>query len=377
MVQSILFFILGFLAATLIALAVAPPLWRRAVRLTRRRLEASLPLSLNEMQAEADRARAEGAMTIRRLEVDAKALKEKLTTQAVELSRLREEVQRINGHSAAQTSALAGFEGRVPELERALRSRDEQIEALSQRLAAAEAAGEQRANELDRLDQDLEEASFASSSRKIELAGRDSEIERLSTDLSRLRSEHREVERRVVDVMAEKDAIEESLTVERMRSADLRKRLEAAEAPAPPTAAPDGPTGEARLAGASPDELVQRADGEVGGALERLAAERDRLESRLTTITRENKRLRAAARNEPASGDANGVGGPAADAALREQIQKLAAEMVSLTAMLEGPDSPVDKALSKPAAGGFGSVEQAGQSLADRVRALQKAAGRR
>ena len=248
---------------------------------------------------------------------------------------------------------------------------------MSQRLAAAETAGEQRANELDRLDQDLEEASFASSSRKIELAGRDSEIERLSTDLSRLRSEHREAERGCVDVMAEKDA---DRRIPDGRAHALRGSAEAFGGGGSgrcATASPEGRSGEARLAGASPEELLQRADGEAGRAGAAGSAERDRLESRLTTITRENKRLRAAAATNRSPAMPTGWADRLPMPRCASRSQKLAAEMVSLTAMLEGPDSPVDRALSKPAAGGFGSVEQAGQSLADRVRALQKAAGAR
>ena len=61
---------------------------------------------------------------------------------------------------------------------------------------------------------------------------------------------------------------------------------------------------------------------------------------------------------------------------LREQINDLAAEVVSLTATLEGPDSPINKALAaapaeaSPADGPHEKIT----SLADRVRALQKAA---
>ena len=61
---------------------------------------------------------------------------------------------------------------------------------------------------------------------------------------------------------------------------------------------------------------------------------------------------------------------------LREQINDLAAEVVSLTATLEGPDSPINKALAavpaetSPSSGPHEKIT----SLADRVRALQKAA---
>ncbi|RUW48093.1 hypothetical protein EOA36_21490, partial [Mesorhizobium sp. M8A.F.Ca.ET.021.01.1.1] len=61
MVQSVLFFALGFLCAGFLALMVAPAVWRRAVALTRRRIEASIPLTQAEIQADKDRVRAEYA----------------------------------------------------------------------------------------------------------------------------------------------------------------------------------------------------------------------------------------------------------------------------------------------------------------------------
>ena len=68
LVQSVLFFALGFLCAGFLALMVAPAVWRRAVALTRRRIEASIPLTRSEIQADKDRIRAEYAMATRRLE---------------------------------------------------------------------------------------------------------------------------------------------------------------------------------------------------------------------------------------------------------------------------------------------------------------------
>ncbi len=58
---------------------------------------------------------------------------------------------------------------------------------------------------------------------------------------------------------------------------------------------------------------------------------------------------------------------------LREQIHQLAAEVVNLTAKLDGPESPIRKALSMPPADDGGSTGSV-LSLADRIRALQKAA---
>jgi chromosome segregation ATPase len=67
-------FALGFLVASLMALAIAPAFWRRAIRLSTRRLEMQLPLSPEEILAGRDLLRAEFAVERRKLEQKAEAL---------------------------------------------------------------------------------------------------------------------------------------------------------------------------------------------------------------------------------------------------------------------------------------------------------------
>src|SRR2546428_11674318 len=69
MIEPIMYFGLGFLAAALIGLIIVPFVLARAVRLTVRRLEAATPLSMAEIQADKDQLRAEFAMSTRRLEM--------------------------------------------------------------------------------------------------------------------------------------------------------------------------------------------------------------------------------------------------------------------------------------------------------------------
>ena len=69
MIEPIMFFGIGFLAASLFGLMLIPLVHNRAVRLTMRRLEAATPLSMAEIQADKDQLRAEFAMSTRRLEI--------------------------------------------------------------------------------------------------------------------------------------------------------------------------------------------------------------------------------------------------------------------------------------------------------------------
>ena len=67
-IQSIMLVALGFLSATLLGLLIAPAFWRRAVRLTTRRLKEQLPLSDAEIRADKDRLRAEYAIRLHKLD---------------------------------------------------------------------------------------------------------------------------------------------------------------------------------------------------------------------------------------------------------------------------------------------------------------------
>ncbi|MGU3466887.1 hypothetical protein ACLBXO_18735 [Methylobacterium sp. C33D] len=68
MIETVMIFALGFLAASLCGLLLLPALNARAARLERRRAEARLPLSPAEIAAERDFLRAQFAVQQRRLE---------------------------------------------------------------------------------------------------------------------------------------------------------------------------------------------------------------------------------------------------------------------------------------------------------------------
>src|SRR5690348_13579742 len=85
MVEPIMYFAIGLLFATLLAIVIMPLVHGRAVRLTMRRLEAATPLSMAEIQADKDQLRAEFAMSTRRLEMSVEQMKVKTTSQLAEL----------------------------------------------------------------------------------------------------------------------------------------------------------------------------------------------------------------------------------------------------------------------------------------------------
>jgi len=376
LVQSVLFFVLGFLCAVFLVSLVAPAVWRRAVVLTRRRIEASLPLTPAEIQADKDRVRAEYAMTTRRLEITVKNLQEKVAEQLVEIGRGREALKGLAVEKKDKDQALSDLQAKNAEL----RQREEDLQRLSEKHAQTERALEKRALELQKLEQMYDDASFSSSSRQIELVARESELEKLASDIALLKGQRREADRRNQEVASESKAAREALKAEKRKTAELDKKVERLlatladreekldrrekdlarmrERSKETTAA----NGVARLAAGG-----DAKGDDVDRAIAKLEGDRERLEARLTALARENKRLKTdlaasgAATPEPAGDARTGAG-------LREQMNELAAEVVNLTMKLDGPDSPIAKALA-----GDGQQNGRGTSLADRVRALQKA----
>ncbi|TPL64953.1 hypothetical protein [Mesorhizobium sp. B2-3-15] len=381
MVQSVLFFALGFLCAGFLALMVAPAVWRRAVALTRRRIEASIPLTQAEIQADKDRIRAEYAMTTRRLEINVKTLREKAAEQLVEINRGREALKALAVERTDKDHALAELGAK----NEALRQREEELHQLSERLKETERKLERRALDLEKLEHMYDDASFASSSRQIELVARESELQKLASDILLLRGQRKEADRRSQEIVAESKAARDTLKAEKKRAAELDKKVQRLLATLADredkldrrekelarlrekSKTEDGAPA-LRLVG-KPDEPARHEEAgkrdDLDRAIAKLDGDRERLEARLTALARENKRLKADLGAAASSGLTNGNG-----AALREQMNELAAEVVHLTAKLEGPDSPIAKALAAPQDNRSAGNDR---SLADRVRALQKA----
>ena len=410
--QSVLFFVLGFLSAGFIALTVAPAVWRRASFLTRKRIEASVPLTLSEIQADKDRMRAEFAMATRRLEINFKTFREKAAAQIVEINRNREELKQLMSERSERHEALTKLEAQAGEVRAELRKREDQLQVLAEQLAQAEHLLEQRAEEIEKLGRMYDEATFTASNRQLELVAREGEIEKLSADMATLRSERREIDRRNKEIATESRSARESLKTEQERALALEARIERLLA----TIADREETLDRReremtrlretlKSGSATEEELnaqltalqaekQKLEGEqvalkqqlatvLSGArikemektIAKISADRDLLEERLKLLTRENRKLKVDIAVHERTKSEEWSGERRASAHLREQMNDLAAEVVRLTATLDGPDSPIAKAIGlAPRSGPDNGTGTKVVSLADRVRALQNAA---
>ncbi len=151
MIESIMYFGIGFLVAALIGVAVIPLVHGRAVRLTMRRLEAATPLSMAEIQADKDQLRAEFAMSTRRLEMSVEQLKNKTTSQLAELGKKGDAINRLKIELGEKTATIFALEARDKALRDQLRATEDEITAKTNAMHDAQRAFSDKQAELAKL----------------------------------------------------------------------------------------------------------------------------------------------------------------------------------------------------------------------------------
>jgi hypothetical protein len=141
---------LGFLLASLLALLFAPAFWRRAVRLTKRRIEATMPMSAADIQADKDQLRAEFAIELRRVEVALEKAKDKAARELVESNKRRVEIADIRGELETTKSRLQEKDNANRVLEQTIRRRLPELEGrlkgAKEAMAELEAANSELRN---------------------------------------------------------------------------------------------------------------------------------------------------------------------------------------------------------------------------------------
>src|SRR5438309_8502929 len=165
MVEPIMFFGLGFLAASLVGLIIVPFVHGRAVRLTVRRLEAATPLSMAEIQADKDQLRAEFAMSTRRLEMSVDQLKNKSTGQLAELGKKSDAINRMKIELGEKNATIFSLEAREKAVKEQMRANEEEFAAKTDALRSAEQALSNRQSELSKMTTELNDRSMMAETR--------------------------------------------------------------------------------------------------------------------------------------------------------------------------------------------------------------------
>ncbi|QKV17063.1 hypothetical protein [Oricola thermophila] len=416
MIQSVLIFSLGFLAAVLLALLVAPAIWRRAVFLTRKRIESALPLSINELNAEKDMLRAQNAIALRRVEMQVKSLREenvarkalteeqnaKIHDLEKKLAGSEAEGERLKGEVASLVQRVHELTTELSDVSVALESTRTELEIRTDELKSAKGETADRERELEARSQDISNLELRISALQAEIAERDIRIGELNEDVAGLKEVRRDLQREIRELGAEGRATGSTLAAERKRFAQIEAKLEQSISQVS--------TLEEKLERRSKELQRSREENDsLRIALRDLeqraeAAERqnEAHESQIAEMTIRIDRLMSASEEENGNEDsmgelqlklaqqsvairslelerdqlkrelaaakADGDSGNG-DTVLRDKLNQLAAEVVAMAARLEGPQSRINALLAEDDSTSAGEVV----SLADRIKALQRA----
>lgn len=357
MIEYALLFALGFLAATLTGLVVAPAVQKRIVKFTEDRMRATMPLSPQEVRAQKDMARAAFAAENARLAQNVRREREKHALEMVRSEKLLADAAAVGTENAELHGQIADMNVEAGDMRSALRREEMKSEQLRTGLGNADREIRARLAEIDKLNVTINHLQADIDNMRIDIATRDTSIENLQS--------------RITNLKDERDKVRDDLRTAGERARELEVRISREE-------------GRTR-------QLETKLTREVAGsadkdnAIERRIAEIDRLRNKVKTLTAENKE---AAKTVRATGLAHTIAanriaprrttkvsatppldiaaleeevrnqGTALterllsaesgsnDVALREEMTDLASKMIVLTAAREGANSPVHELLA-------------------------------
>jgi DNA repair exonuclease SbcCD ATPase subunit len=148
LIENIMYFALGLLVAGLVSLIILPAVWKRAVRLTKRRIEAATPITMAEFRADKDQLRAEFALSTRRLEMNVETLRKRLAEQLGDVNQKRSDLGALKAERDQHLAIVKELEAREAELRARVLELERDGTDLAQRLRMRDRELEVRAGEL-------------------------------------------------------------------------------------------------------------------------------------------------------------------------------------------------------------------------------------
>jgi chromosome segregation ATPase len=221
MIEAIMYIGIGFLIAGLLVIGVIPLVHARAERLTARRLEALIPLSIVEIQADKDQQRAEFAMSTRRLEMRVEQLMAKTTSQITEMGKKSDAIGRLKLELGEKIAALFVLEAKENQLADELRS-------LQSRLASKEGASAETERALAKAQADLaqitgnyRQSTVTAETQHVELVALRAQAEALKGQIEMYEMAPQELQDRLCHKTAEAESLSNQLMEERSRAQQL------------------------------------------------------------------------------------------------------------------------------------------------------------
>jgi len=398
-IEQLMIFALGFLFAGLLTLLFLPAFWRRAMRLSTRRLEMQMPLSMAEIVAERDQLRAEFAASTRRVEQKNERLIAASAVDRSELGRQAAALVELDAKLLASHNDMSDLRTELAATERLVLEARGEFAALQKELFDSAGLAERRGEALADLSHRHDELRQFADEKRAVVSGLETRVSGLELDIEDLQRALHSAQLQLSDKIAAGEMLEREREFARSDATaahakreqlqasldEAHRRIEAFE-----KEARAGQRARSRMAtqlaeqqqlieAAREQEAALRASIDNHAAVlkdaERLASERlqdmraqrDTLQGAIDMLRKDNQTVRQELtelrRNglKPAAVNGAAAIGPGDDVLLRQTIADIGAEVTRIAGALE---AQADKA------------DEIGKSVSDRMRALQATAGR-
>ena len=233
MIEQAMYFALGFLVAALLALMFLPAFWRRAMRLSMRRLQMLAPMSMEEVVAERDLLRAEVAVRERRLEQEMEALQTARANDMATVGRYAANVAEAREWLKKAESVHRDMQVRIDEALKTVAERTELLRSTEMALHEMTENAERGVARLRMLEQDKHELGREKEVVHSRVAAHESRIGamheeniRLEQEIEKLRAAYE----RSAMATERVTTLEEELARQKSDNANLTRQLTRIEA---------------------------------------------------------------------------------------------------------------------------------------------------
>jgi chromosome segregation ATPase len=231
LIEQAMIFALGFFVAGLLALLFLPAVQRRAARLSARRMEMQLPLSMEEIVAERDQLRAEFAVERRRIEQKLEAAGEAAAEHMGEIGRHTATINDLTGQLTSTREELRTLGEEKDALHWAMTETEATLAASVKALQDETGSHGATRDSLETLRGEHAALENVTHEQRASLAGLETRAAALDLRIVALNHQKEELERNLQAKISEAEAllVERDLAraePEALRAADLRDQIE-------------------------------------------------------------------------------------------------------------------------------------------------------
>jgi chromosome segregation ATPase len=236
LIEQAMYFALGFLVAGLFTLMFLPAFWRRAMRLSMRRLQMLAPMSMEQVVAERDLLRAEASATYRRLEQKMETVKASKTEDMLEIGRQAARASELDASLAQTRTQKIELEQRLAETQKIVQERTDLLSSTEAALLELTERAERGVKRLRSLRSNNEELGRQTEIEQTRVAAHETKIVALHAQNTDLQRELEQLREKFAEVSAETQRLGEvdlrlkeattALSVAQENKLALQSRLE-------------------------------------------------------------------------------------------------------------------------------------------------------